>query len=194
MSSIHVFRENAPGALVRASQDHAEIAAILRDVGVRFEAWEASFSFTPSATAEEILAAYREPIETLCREGGYPSVDVARLSPAPNDPSSAEKARAARGKFLEEHTHDEDEVRFFVHGAGVFYLRLAGQVLAVRCERGDLISVPAGTRHWFDMGTQPDFCAIRFFGTPAGWIGNFTGDEIARRFPDADTLERGAPW
>ncbi|TKD07929.1 1,2-dihydroxy-3-keto-5-methylthiopentene dioxygenase [Polyangium fumosum] len=194
MSSIHVFPENDPDTLVRASRDPAEIAAILREVGVRFEAWEASFSFTPSAPAEEILAAYREPIEKLCREGGYPSVDVARLAPDPNDPAWPAKARAAREKFLEEHTHGEDEVRFFVHGAGVFYLRLAGQVLAVRCARGDLLSVPAGTRHWFDMGTQPDFSAIRFFGTPEGWVASFTGDAIARRFPDADALTRGAPW
>jgi len=76
----------------------------------------------------------------------------------------------------------------------VFYLRLAGQVLAVGCARGDLIAVPAGTRHWFDMGTQPDFSAIRFFGTPEGWVASFTSDAIARRFPDADALTRGAPW
>lgn len=194
MSSIHVFLESDPGAPIHASKDHAEIAAILRDVTVRFEAWETPFSYAPSATADEILAAYHAPITELCREGGYPSVDVARLSPDPADPAWPAKARAARQKFLEEHTHGEDEVRFFVHGAGVFYLRLGGRVFAVRCERGDLISVPAGTRHWFDMGERPDFCALRFFGTPEGWVASFTGDAIARRFPDADTLTRGAPW
>jgi 1,2-dihydroxy-3-keto-5-methylthiopentene dioxygenase len=51
------------------------------------------------------------------------------------------------------------------------------------CERGDLISVPAGTRHWFDMGPAPRFTAIRLFTTPAGWVANFTGEPIARGFP-----------
>ncbi|MDI1451939.1 acireductone dioxygenase [Polyangium sp. 6x1] len=194
MSSIHVFWENDPRAPVRVLSDHAKIAAYLGLAHIRFEVWDAPFSFTPKATAEEILAAYQAPIEKLCREGGYPAVDVARLSPDPQDPSWPAKARAAREKFLEEHTHGEDEVRFFVHGAGVFYLRLSPMVVAVRCERGDLLSVPAGTRHWFDMGAQPDFCAIRFFGTPEGWVASFTGDDIARGFPDADTLARGEPW
>ncbi len=51
------------------------------------------------------------------------------------------------------------------------------------CEEGDLISVPAGTRHWFDMGPNPRFTAIRLFTNADGWIANFTGDTIADRFP-----------
>ena len=53
---------------------------------------------------------------------------------------------------------------------------------------GDLISVPAGTTHWFDMGSRPDFTCIRFFTTPEGWIGNFTGSDTATRFPDFDSF------
>jgi 1,2-dihydroxy-3-keto-5-methylthiopentene dioxygenase len=88
-----------------------------------------------------------------------------------------------RSKFLDEHTHEEDEVRFFVEGAGVFYLHAAGKVHMTLCERGDLLSVPAGTRHWFDMGPEPYFTAIRLFTTPAGWVAKFTGERIARQFP-----------
>ena len=84
------------------------------------------------------------------------------------------------------------EIRLFVDGAGLFYLRFDDLVAMVRCERGDLLMVPAGTRHWFDMGARPSFCAIRFFGTPDGWKAAFTGDEIARRFPSFDELARGA--
>ena len=65
----------------------------------------------------------------------------------------------------------------------MFYLRAAGKVHMTLCERGDLISVPAGTRHWFDMGPTPHFTAIRLFTTPAGWVANFTGIPIARSFP-----------
>ena len=79
-------------------------------------------------------------------------------------------------------------MRFFVAGSGVFYLHVDGKVHAVLCEAGDLLSVPQGTTHWFDMGTEPDFTAIRFFHDEEGWVGNFTGDSIAERIPDFDAI------
>jgi 1,2-dihydroxy-3-keto-5-methylthiopentene dioxygenase len=91
-----------------------------------------------------------------------------------------------RLKFLNEHTHDDFEVRFFVDGSGLFYLHIDDKVYMVLCEQGDLISVPARTTHWFDMGVRPDFRCIRFFTVPEGWVGNFTGSDIANRFPDYD--------
>ncbi len=93
---------------------------------------------------------------------------------------------ALRSKFLAEHTHAEDEVRFFVEGQGLFSMHIGQEVLVTLCERGDLISVPAGTRHWFDMGPTPSFCALRFFNNSAGWVATFTGDSIAERFPRLD--------
>ena len=88
-----------------------------------------------------------------------------------------------RAKFLEEHTHKEGEVRFFVDGSGLFSLHVGGKVYEVLCRKGDLISVPDNTTHWFDMGPAPEFVAIRFFTNPDGWIGDFTGSDIAQRFP-----------
>ena len=88
-----------------------------------------------------------------------------------------------RDKFLHEHTHSDFEVRFFVDGEGLFYIRKNSRVYAILCNRGDLISVPANTKHWFDMGPRPYFKAVRLFTTPEGWVANFTGDKIADRFP-----------
>ena len=88
-----------------------------------------------------------------------------------------------RAKFLAEHTHADDEVRFFVAGSGLFVLHAEGRVYAALCEQDDLISVPAGIRHWFDMGSSPAFTCIRLFNDPAGWVARFTGDDIATRFP-----------
>ena len=160
----------------------------LAPLGDRFERWTSAHPLYDARTPEQILSEYAPDIERQKRERGYKSADVVRLKRDPSDPAWPEKARAARGKFLEEHTHAEDEVRFFVEGSGLFCLRLAGHVYLVRCERGDLLSVPAGTRHWFDMGSEPEFCAIRLFGTEAGWVAAFTGDDIARRFPSYDTV------
>ena len=104
----------------------------------------------------------------------------------------AEKAAAEfRNKFLAEHTHADFEVRFVVDGSGLFYLHLGDRVMLVLCEKGDLISVPANTTHWFDMGENPDFKCIRLFTTEDGWVGDFTGSDIATRFPDMDTFVAG---
>lgn len=124
-----------------------------------------------------MLAAYGSEIDRLVAERGYRSVDVVSLDPAHPD------REALRRKFLAEHTHADDEVRFFVAGSGLFTLHAAGRVYAVLCEQDDLISVPAGVPHWFDMGSAPAFTCIRLFNDPAGWVAQFTGDAIATRFP-----------
>ena len=127
-----------------------------------------------------MLAAYWDAIDKLNARYGFQSMDVVSLRP--DHPNKAE----FREKFLSEHTHGDFEVRFFVDGRGLFYLHLGDKVYAVLCEQGDLISVPAATTHWFDMGREPDFKCIRLFTTPEGWVGDFTGSDIAGRFPDFD--------
>ena len=68
-------------------------------------------------------------------------------------------------------------------GAGNFVLHLNGKIYDARCEKGDLISVPAGTKHWFDAGEKPSFVAVRVFTDTSGWVAHFTGDDISNRFP-----------
>ena len=101
------------------------------------------------------------------------------ISLTPDHPDRA----ALRAKFLNEHTHSEDEVRFFVAGRGQFTLHIGDKVYEVLCEQGDLIGVPDGTRHWFDMSEQPYFIAIRLFTNKEGWVAAFTGSDIANNFP-----------
>jgi 1,2-dihydroxy-3-keto-5-methylthiopentene dioxygenase len=160
--------------------NHAEIARRLRKVGVQFERWRADKVLPADADQETVLKAYKSSVDRLNREYGFKSIDVVSLRP--DHPKKDEM----RQKFLNEHTHDDFEVRFFVDGSGLFYLHIDGKVYMVLCEQGDLISVPAKVTHWFDMGAQPNFKCIRFFVVPEGWVGNFTGSDIARRFPDFD--------
>jgi 1,2-dihydroxy-3-keto-5-methylthiopentene dioxygenase len=180
MSHLTVYPEDAPSVTEFDSRDGSQISNALREVGVCFERWDASRQLSTHDDDDAIMKAYATDIERLIRANGYRSVDVLRC--LPDNPRKAE----LRSKFLSEHTHDEDEVRFFVEGAGVFYLRLAGKVYRTLCERNDLISVPAGTRHWFDMGPSPHFAVLRLFTTPEGWVARFTGDSIATRFPAFD--------
>ena len=177
MSEVRVFREDSPVKPERVIKDEAGIAKALGAEGVTFARWQASVSLKPGDGQDEVLKAYAGPIAKLRKDKGYQAADVVRM--VPDAPNRAE----ARAKFLKEHTHAEDEVRFFVEGTGSFYLHFSPRVYQVICERGDLMSVPAGTRHWFDMGPAPRFTAIRLFTNPDGWVAKFTGAEIAARFP-----------
>ena len=113
-------------------------------------------------------------------------LDVVALDPAQSDYD--ELKTPFREKFLSEHAHDDDEDRYFAKGAGVFYLHANEKVHAVYCEAGDLISVPANTTHWFDMGTAPHYVSVRFFHDDDGWVGHFTGSPIAESFATFDQL------
>lgn len=187
MTQLTVWAEDEPQQVLVRTEDFETISRSLAQVNVRLERPGLAAGLPRQGTQEEILGAYRQVIERIADEEGYAQVDVAQLHPS-DEPGWSDAAAEARQRFLAEHTHADDEVRLFVDGAGIFYLRLGGRVHAVLCTAGDLMSVPKGTRHWFDMGTRPDFTAIRFFHDENGWVGDFTGDEIARRFPDFDTL------
>ena len=160
--------------------DPASIQVELADRGIGFEQWPAAHALPPDADESTILASYASEVSRVQRDGGYQTVDAIRMTP------DHPEREALRSKFLSEHTHAEDEVRFFVEGQGLFSLHINQEVLVTLCERGDLISVPAGTRHWFDMGPTPSFCALRFFNNSEGWVATFTGDPIAERFPQLE--------
>ena len=90
---------------------------------------------------------------------------------------------AIRAKFLSEHIHTEDEVRFFHEGAGNFVMHVDGKIYDAHCTQGDLISVPANTKHWFDAGAIPNVTALRVFTDTTGWTPHYTGSDIAARIP-----------
>ena len=175
MSALTIYPEHHPDLGI-TSLEHSAIQSQLQALGVQFERWQANSTFADDAEPEIVLAAYQADIDQLKAQFGFQSVDVISLKPDhPNKDS-------LRQKFLSEHIHDDFEVRFFVEGKGLFYLHVGQQVFAVLCEQGDLISVPAKTPHWFDMGANPDFKCIRLFTTPDGWEADFTGNTISENF------------
>ena len=185
MSRLRVFAEDHPDQPLLTTSEHAEMARELAAIGVTFEQWQATQPIAAGAAPDDVMAAYRSDIDRLVGERGFRSVDV--VSIAPDHPDRA----AMRGKFLDEHFHKEDEVRFFVAGSGLFTLHVDGRVYEIRCEQGDLIAVPDSTPHWFDMGPEPSFVAIRFFTEPDGWVGHFTGTDIAKKFPRYEPGQAG---
>ena len=177
MSALTIFSDTDTRTPLWQSTHADEIAEKLNARGVRFERWEADRDLGRDPAPETVINAYQHAIDKLVTEKGYQSWDVISLR------ADNPQKEALRAKFLNEHTHGEDEVRFFVEGAGLFCLHIEDQVYQVLCEKNDLISVPAGTPHWFDMGSEPNFTAIRIFDNPEGWVAQFTGSEIANGYP-----------
>lgn len=177
MSHLTVYNDDQPAQAIIATDDVTRISGELAVAGIRFERWHAAHDLPDGADNDTIIAAYREEIDRLVAERGYRTFDVVSMHPQHPD------KEAFRNKFLNEHTHGEDEVRFFVRGQGLFVIHANGRVFSMLCEKDDLISVPANTPHWFDMGPNPSFTAIRLFNNPEGWVAQFTGDRIAGRFP-----------
>ena len=181
VSQLQIRHATAPTAPPLLSTDDPQIIQHeLHQRGIRFQRWPATQTLPAGADQAAILKAYADEITQVQRSGTYPTVDAIRITP------DHPERKALRLKFLSEHIHTEDEVRFFVEGRGLFCLHIMEEVLQVLCEANDWIAVPAGTKHWFDMGSAPQFCALRFFNNSEGWVAQFTGDPIAEDFPRLD--------
>jgi 1,2-dihydroxy-3-keto-5-methylthiopentene dioxygenase len=157
-----------------------EIKQFFNERGIYFDQWMCEVVFEDSATQEEILNAYAKDLNPFMQQGGYQTADVISIN------SLTENYESIRNKFLAEHTHSEDEIRFFVDGKGLFWFHLENEpVFNLLCEKGDLISVPAGTKHWFDAGKSNPFVkAIRIFIDMSGWIPEYTHSGLENSFSD----------
>lgn len=161
----------------RTLRDQAEITTYLASIGIEYERWKPEHAVEPGAAAEEILAAYRGEIEKLKRRGGYITADVIDVNPETHN------LDAMLARFSREHWHDEDEVRFILQGSGVFHIRpLASPPAAIEVEAGDLIRVPRGTWHWFDLCAERRITAIRLFQDPAGWTPHYTNSGVDQHY------------
>jgi 1,2-dihydroxy-3-keto-5-methylthiopentene dioxygenase len=146
----------------------------------------------PDTSAEDVLRTYQDVVDELIAEEAFVKVDVATIHPT-DSPDWQGTAKAVRGKFIDEHTHgDDDEVRFMIRGSGVFFLHIGDRVHGVYRVAGDLLGDPRGTMHWFDCGAAPDFTAIRFFHDSQGWVGVPTGDDISATFPEFAQMRQRA--
>lgn len=177
MSILSVYHHGTPAEPFKVLTHHEDIVATLAEVGVHLQRWQAATAIAPDASDEALIAAYQPRIEGLMSECGHAAVQVLRLS------GEHPGQDGTRLQMLEEYVQAEDEVRLFVAGSGQFTLHVGERLYAVLCEKGDLIRIPAGTRHWFDKGENPYLVAIRLLGTAEGSVAQATGDDIASRFP-----------
>ena len=171
MAVLTIVNEN------KTLKDAAEITSALAGHGIEYERWKPSHPIADNAPAEDILRAYSTEIEALKERGGYVTADVIDVNPA--TPGLDEML----AKFNREHWHDEDEVRFIIAGRGLFHIHATnGAVLAIEVEAGDLIRVPRGTLHWFNLCDDRRIRAIRLFQDTAGWTPNYTHSRVDENF------------
>ena len=160
-------------------ENFKEIQSFLEARGIWHDRWEASHPLPNDATQDEVLAAYALELRPFMTRGGYQTADVINVH------SSTPNVEALRAKFLAEHTHTEDEIRFFVDGEGLFWFHVGEEIFSVTCRAGDLLSVPANTPHWFDLGPNAFVKAIRVFIDPSGWVANYTNSGIDQKYNPA---------
>jgi 1,2-dihydroxy-3-keto-5-methylthiopentene dioxygenase len=164
----------------RTLHDAATIGRYLSDRGIEFERCApelAAVDIPHDASADQVLAAYEAKITELKARGGYVTADV--IDVKPDTPG----LDAMLARFNSEHWHDEDEVRLIVEGRGLFHIHPPdGPVFAIEVEPGDLIRVPRGTHHWFDLCGDRRIRAIRLFQDPSGWTPLYTQSGVDREF------------
>lgn len=154
-----------------------EIRRYLATIDIQYERWEPSSPLAANAPQQEILEAYSEEIDGLKASGGYVAADVIDVSP------TTPGLDAMLNKFNREHWHDEDEVRFVIQGRGLFFIRpRRGPVVSIEVQSGDLLRVPRGTWHWFDLCDERQIRCIRLFQDPSGWTPHYTESEVDRGF------------
>ncbi len=161
----------------RTIRERAEVTAFLATHGIEYETWTPAHEVAADAPAEAILAAYGREIEALKQRGGYVTADVIDVKPeTPN-------LDLMLAKFSREHWHDEDEVRFIIEGRGLFHVHpVTGPVFAIEVGPGDLIRVPRGTHHWFDLCVDRRIRAIRLFQDVSGWTPHYTDSGVDKGF------------
>lgn len=171
MATVRIPEEN------RVFRDPKDIESFLAKIGIDYERWEKPSPEAEEKTAEEVLAAYGERTNRLKAQGGYVTADVIDVNPG------TPGLEPMLARFNVEHWHDEDEVQYILAGRGVFHIHPPeGPVVVIEVEAGDLIRVPRGTRHWFDLCGERRIRAIRLFQDVSGWTPHYTQSEVERAY------------
>lgn len=161
----------------RTLGEFGEVRAYLATIGIAYERWAPRQDLAGNASVAEVLAAYAPEINCLKAQGGYVTADVIDVTP------QTPGLDAMLNRFNSEHWHDEDEVRFIIEGRGIFHIHPPeGKVVSITVEAGDLLRVPRGTWHWFDLCEERRIRAIRLFQDPAGWTPHYTKSGVDRGY------------
>lgn len=141
--------------------DKKEAKSFLEKYRLYAEFWEPDIT---DSKLTEPLERYRNQIDKLKKKFGYASADCCSLN------TSNPNLDKILDPFKKEHHHTDDEVRFTVEGEGIFGVNpLSDPPFEVYVEKGDLLVVPAMTRHWFELTEKKNICCLRIFKENPKW-------------------------
>jgi len=175
MSSLAVHLHTSPELPNKVLNHADDIASTLAAVGIDYRRLELPAPLRPGCEQAEFDAAYGLWLQAFMGREGYVQQELLNLQR--NHPQKLE----LRAQYLDEQAQPSVSAWLFVGGFAQLSVHLDGYVYVLQGERGDLLTLPAGTRHWFDLGEEPHVLALRLsLGDEAP---ERTGDGIASRFP-----------
>lgn len=167
----------------RVSNGENVIAFQLAEDGIKVEKWKADLKDSyDSYSDQKILDDLADKIAMVKNRGNYQHVDIARID------NNNSHSVFMRGKYLSEHTHTEDEVRFYLEGSVLMYFHINQRVHILHCEKGDFVTIPKGVKHWLDVGPEPNFTCLRWYNTPEGLTTKFSGSTVAEATARWETI------
>jgi 1,2-dihydroxy-3-keto-5-methylthiopentene dioxygenase len=183
VSQLALYNQFNLRAPLKVSDDHAIQVAELAEDGIYF-AQHDILTMLPntSPTGDQLLKLYEELVENVKREHNYLYADIARIH------EDDVHGVVLRSQYISEHTHNEDEARFFIEGAVLVYIHVQEKIHILQCGAGDLLIIPKKVKHWMDIGPQPHFTAIRWYNTRGGLQTEFTGSYVAESTPRWETI------
>ncbi|MCE7872802.1 cupin domain-containing protein [bacterium CPR1] len=157
--------------------------------GIGYQQWDVSkvpaelrtFGKLDEDEQRRLLATWGDQIDRLMRSNDYKTADVLAVSD-----ETVPNLDAVLDKFRPEHYHTEDEVRFVISGHGMFGIHQDQpdeRTFEVHVGPGDLLMVPQGTWHWFDLKEDRCIQCVRLFQDMSGWTPYYRTAEMPAARP-----------
>ncbi|MDH4574430.1 cupin [Salinicola acroporae] len=180
MSFLHVYHEADGDQPLLSSHDAYRISLELSSIEVYFDRLELT-ELPVGVDRRQLMVLNNDAAEEIQQLSGRRYCDLRGMSPQYPD------LELRRELLCTESASDEEAWHLFLRGQAIFYFHLDHRVYVVGCDRGDLISVPAGLPHWLDIGPEPDFLVMTMCNVPSHDV-IATASDIALRFPRFETL------
>ncbi|MFT0624889.1 acireductone dioxygenase [Ectopseudomonas guguanensis] len=175
MSSLAVHLHTSPELPNKVLNHAADIASTLAAVGLDYRQVELPAALRPGCEQAEFDQAYGLWLQAFMGNEGHVQQELFNLQR--NHPQKLE----LRARYLDEQVQASTCAWLFIGGFAQLSVHLDGYVYRLQGERGDLLTLAAGTRHWFDLGEEPHALVLRL--SQSEETPERTGDDIASRFP-----------
>ncbi len=174
MAYVRILDRFDPSHILDELFDPDAITALL---GAKDILWEKVATMPPSIDDAQSAIELNQPcVDALSARFSCHHTDIVHVN-----------QHTSRPRVLQEHSHADGEIRLFIEGSATFLFPFDTQIIALTMEAGELIFIPGGQKHGFDMGKAPFYTAIRFFKYASGWQAKYTGDVFVEHYLKAQS-------